>query len=56
MDDGYLLLEQDDTKSAYYLAMTKSGALYYGSVNTNMDLNSEWKLIVMDETTIDSVH
>lgn len=56
MDDGYLLLEKDDTKNAYYLAMTKSGALYYGSVNTDMDLTSEWKLIVMDEAVIDFVH
>ena len=56
MDDGYLLLEEDDSKNAYYLAVTKSGALYYGSVNADMDLSSEWRLIAVDEATINSIH
>ena len=56
MDDGYLLLERDDTESSYYLAVTKRGALYYGSANTDMDLISEWKLIAMDVDAMGSVH
>ena len=56
MDDGYILLEQDDAKNAYYLAVTKSGALYYGSANEQMDLTSEWKLMSVDAETMETIH
>ncbi len=56
MDDGYLLLEQDDTNNAYYLAVTKSGALYYGTANEEMDLTSEWKLMSVDAATMETIH
>ena len=56
MDDGYLLLEQDDTNNAYYLAVTKSGALYYGTANEEMDLTSEWKLMSVDAATMEAIH
>jgi hypothetical protein len=56
MDDGYLLLERDDADNAYYLAVTKTGALYYGATNEKMDLTSEWKLMSVDAETMDIVH
>ncbi len=56
MDDGYLLLEKDDANNAYYLAMTKSGALYYGAANEQMDLASEWKLMSVDASIVETIH
>ncbi len=56
MDDGYILLEQDDANNAYYLAVTKSGALYYGPANEDMALTSEWKLMSVDVATMETVH
>ena len=56
MDDGYILLEQDDAENAYYLAVTKSGALYYGTANEDMDLTSEWRLMSVNAATIETIH
>jgi hypothetical protein len=56
MDDGYILLEQDDAENAYYLAVTKSGALYYGTANADMDLTSEWRLMSVNAATIETIH
>ncbi|MFK7795331.1 MAG: hypothetical protein AB8B89_08285 [Gammaproteobacteria bacterium] len=56
MNDGYLLLEKDDANNAYYLAVTESGALYYGAANEDMGLTSEWKLMSVDEATMETIH
>jgi len=56
MDEGYLLLEQDDNQRSYYLACTKSGAIYYGAVNEAMELASDWKLISVDVDAMETVH
>jgi|TARA_B110000240_G_C13232643_1_gene339648 hypothetical protein len=56
MNDNYMLLEQDDANNAYYLAVTKSGALYYGAANKQMDLTSEWKLMSVDAATMETIH
>ena len=56
MDEGYLLLEKDDDNQSYYLACTKSGAIFYGAVNDKMELASEWKLLSLDEDSIDVTH
>ena len=56
MDDGYLLLEQDDNKRSYYLACTKSGAIYYGAANEDMELTSDWKLVSVDVDSMENIH
>lgn len=56
MDDGYLLLEQDDSQHTYYLACTKSGALYYGALDENMELASEWKLVSVNISSMETIH
>lgn len=56
MDEGLLYFEKDDTLESYYLAVTKSGALYYGAADINMDLKNDWKLVRIDENTVETVH
>ncbi len=56
MEEGYLYLEQDDSKQPYYFAYTKNGALYYGAMNEDMELASDWKLVSLDENTVDTIH
>ncbi len=56
MDQEYLFLEQDDTNSDYYLAMTASGALYYGAVNSELELVTDWKLININRDDVGSIH
>ena len=56
MDEGYLVLEQDDSQNAYYFAFTNSGAVYCGAANSDMELVSEWKLISVSEDAIETIH
>ena len=56
MDESYILLEQDDSQSTYYLACTKSGAVYYGAVNEDMELACDWKLISIDADSMETIH
>ncbi len=56
MEDGYLLLEQGDEGNAYYLAVTKSGALYYNAANVNSGEQGDWKLLSVDSDTMETVH
>lgn len=56
MEEGYLYLEQDDAKESYYFAYTKNGALYYGAANKDMELASDWKLVSVDEKSVDTIH
>lgn len=56
MEDGYLLIEEDDKHKAYYLACTKNGAIYYGAVDENMELESDWKLVSVDVDCMETIH
>lgn len=56
MDEGYLLLEQDDRQKSYYIACTKSGAIYYGAANEEMELASDWKLVSIDVDSMETIH
>ena len=56
MNERLLYFEADDTSQAYYLAVTKGGALYYGAADINMGLKSAWKLVRIDENNIEKVH
>ncbi len=56
MDEDYLMIEQGEGVDTYYFACTKSGAIYYGAANENMELTSEWKLVSVDADTMETIH
>lgn len=56
MDEEYLMIEQGEGINTYYLACTKNGAIYYGQANQNMELISAWKLVSLDEDTMETIH
>ena len=56
IDEGYLLLEQDDNKQSYYIACTKNGAIYYGATNESMELTSDWKLLSVNIDVMETIH
>ena len=51
-----MYFEKNDVSSAYCLAMTESGQVYYCVADKDMKPSGEWKLVNIDEKTVNLLH